>query len=214
MMRSNLHWIRAAACRLLRRRHVGAFFRGWTLAACALFGGGLSAGSGAPAFELLPAVLVDSRGVYLHQIISTPRTDLSPIRLADAPAFGQTVSLSRAQCIALLQKAAPEQGTNISGASGAAQVRISRRARLLAETELHALLTATLQGQVVKDRGELELRLSRTWTSVSVPDEPLALKVLDLPASGVSPNFIARFEIVSGPDRVGPWQLVMLARLL
>jgi flagella basal body P-ring formation protein FlgA len=142
----------------------------------------------------------------------TSRSDLSPIRLADAPAFGQTASLSRAQLAALREKAAPELATN--GWSGAAQIRVARRARLLNENELHDLLTATLQREVVKERGELELRFSRPWTAVQVPDEPLELKVLDLPASGVTPNFIVRFELVSGQDRVGPWQVVVQGRLM
>jgi len=204
MMFSFLHWIGRAtgASRCIR-----------TLVAGVLFSGALPAWSGPPAFELLPVAVVDSHGIYLHQIISTPRPELAAIRLADAPAFGQLLSLSRPQVVALLQKAAPEQATNLNVTSGPAQVRVSRRSRPLTETELRELLTATLQGQVVKDRGELELRFSRPWVAIAVPDEPLELKILDLPASGVTPNFIARFELVSGPDRVGPWQLVLQGRL-
>ncbi len=51
--------------------------------------------------------------------------------------------------------------------SGAAQVRITRRARALNERELRDLLSATLQKDFVKDKGDLELRLTRPWASAS-----------------------------------------------
>src|SRR6266487_2632514 len=74
---------------------------------CALSGGGLRvfAFPGAPALELLPAAQVDRSGIYLQQMIS-PSSFLFPdrlIRLANAPAFGQATSVSRAQISELLQ---------------------------------------------------------------------------------------------------------------
>ena len=170
-----------------------------------------SAANSATTFELLPAVSVDSTGLHLHQVAVPTRSVLPNVRLADAPPLGQTASFSRAQLTDLLRRVAPELATNAW--TGAAQIRISRRARALGEAELRDLLTATLQSEVVKDRGELELRFSRPWTPVNVPDEPIALKLLDVPAAGVSPNFIARFEITAGTERVGPWQVVLQARL-
>jgi len=163
------------------------------------------------AFELLPAVQVDGTGLHLHQVAAPTRTVLPNIRLADSPPFGQTASFSRAQLTDLLSRVAPDLATNAW--TGASQIRISRRARALGEAELRDLLTATLQSEVVKDRGELELRFSRPWSPVNVPDEPIALKLLDVPATGVTPNFIARFEITAGVERVGPWQVVLQARL-
>ena len=162
-------------------------------------------------FELLPAVQVDGTGLHLHQVAAPSQPVVPNIRLADAPMFGQTVSFTRAQLMDLLRRVAPDLATNAW--TGTAQVRISRRARALGEAELRDLLTATLQGDVVKDRGELELRLSRPWSPVNVPDEPIALKLLDVPAAGVTPHFIARFEITAGTERVGPWQAVLQARL-
>ena len=170
-----------------------------------------SAANSATTFELLPAVSVDSTGLHLHQVAVPTRSVLPNVRLADAPPLGQTASFSRAQLTDLLRRVAPELATNAW--TGAAQIRISRRARALGEAELRDLLTATLQSEVVKDRGELELRFSRPWTPVNVPDEPIALKLLDVPATGVAPNFIARFEITAGAERVGPWQVVLQARL-
>lgn len=169
------------------------------------------AANSATTFELLPAVSVDSTGLHLHQVAAPMRHMLANIRLADAPMFGQTASFSRAQLTEMLRRVAPELATNAW--TGASQIRISRRARLLGEAELRALLTTTIQSEVVKDRGELELRFSRPWSPVNVPDEPIALKLLDVPSTGVTPNFIARFEITAGTERVGPWQVVLQARL-
>ncbi len=183
---------------------------------CALSGGGLRvlALPGVPALTLLPAAQVDSGGIFLQQLVSTPFSALTaqPIRLAGAPPFGQAALISRAQVQDLLQKAAP--GLIVSNWSGAAQIRITRRGRPLDEHGLRELLTATLQQESVRDKGELELRLSRPWSPVMVPDETLVLKVLDLPATGVGANFIVRFELVAGPDHLGPWQVVAQAKVL
>jgi flagella basal body P-ring formation protein FlgA len=156
---------------------------------------------------------VDSGGIYLHQILGSPASvPTPPIRLADAPAFGQAASFSRAQLATIIRVAAPQfAATNWSGAP---QVRITRRARALTESDLRELLTVTLQQEHVKDKGQVELRLSRPWASVLVPDETLSLNVIDMPATGVGPNFIVRFELVAGPDRIGPWQVVLQARVM
>jgi flagella basal body P-ring formation protein FlgA len=66
------------------------------------------------------------------------------------------------------------------------------------------------------------LRFSRPWASILVPDETLILRVVDLPATGPSANFIVRFELQTGPstgsgrgpDRLGPWQVLVQARLM
>jgi len=87
------------------------------------------------------------------------------------------------------------------------------RDRALAEADLLQLLTDTLQKDFVKDRGELELRLTRPWTTRTVPGGPLTIKILDMPAAGVSPSFILRFEIHSARGLVGSWQLPVQARV-
>jgi flagella basal body P-ring formation protein FlgA len=168
------------------------------------------------ACELRATAAVDSTGIYLHQLLARPIPGLPPesAHLAPAPGFGQAVVLSRDQLTALLGAAIP--GWGVPYWSGAPSVRITRRARSLGEAELRDLLSATLQRDSVKDRGELELRLGRAWTPVWVPDEALGLKLLDLPAAGVSPNFIVRFELQSpsATDRLGPWQAVVQARVM
>jgi flagella basal body P-ring formation protein FlgA len=166
------------------------------------------------ALSLLPVAQVDSAGIFLHQIVATNHSALppQPIRLADAPAFGQAASFSRARLQELLKAGAPEFAAIIW--SGSAQVRVTRRTRPLGERELRDLLSATLQKDFVKDKGDLELRLSRPWPSALVPDEPLVLKVIDLPATGVSAHFIVRFEVFAGQDRLGPWQVVGQAKVM
>ena len=167
---------------------------------------------GSVARSLAATALVDSSGVFVDQIL-TPIGDeaLPHIRVAGAPAFGQPLALSRAQIQDLLQKNAPDlAGTNWTGP---AQVRIARRTRSLEETEFKALLTARLQSETVRDKGELELRFNRPWNPVMVPDEPLALRILDIPASGVSANFFVRLELLAGDELVGKSQLALQARV-
>ncbi len=163
-----------------------------------------------PAFLLLPQAQVDSQGLFLSQVV-TSRAALPLIKLGAAPALGQTTTLTRAQIGELLQKAAPECAAAHWG--GASQVRISRRLRLLGEAELKEQLTAVLQREYVKGKGELELRFARPWTAVNIPDEPFTLKIQDLPSNGLSANFIVRFELRAGEESVGSWPVPSQARV-
>jgi flagellar basal body P-ring formation protein FlgA len=162
--------------------------------------------------RLLPLAQVDGSGVFLHQIVSGLEAGTAPVRVAAAPMFGRTMTLTRDQITAALGAARVDLAA--AHWSGAETVRLTRRNRLLTESELKELLTATLQKEAVKDRGELELRLARPWLSVHVPDETLSLKILDLPTAGVSQHFVIRFELVAGEERIGPWQAVLQARIL
>ena len=167
---------------------------------------------GPVARSLVATAQVDSEGVFLDQILAPGVDEALPhIRLASAPTFSQTLSLSRMQIQDLLLKHAPDlAGTNWIGP---AQVRISRKTRMLDETEFKTLLTATLQSETVKDKGELELRFSRAWTSLAVPDEPLTLRIMDLPASGVGANFFVRLELLAGGELVSKPQVALQARV-
>ena len=181
---------------------------------CACLDGGFASchAAGEPSsFQLRPAVQVDGSGVILNQVVQADPA-VPALRLCDAPAFGKTTLLNRATVNELAQAAGcPFALTNWTGA---AAVRIGRRARTLAEGEALQLLTATLQEQCLKDKGELELRLARPWTPLNVPDEPLTLKILDLPTAGVSSSFIARCELqTAGGEHLAPWQAALQARL-
>jgi flagella basal body P-ring formation protein FlgA len=119
--------------------------------------------------------------------------------------------LSPTQLNELLLNAAPELvPTNWAGAT---QVKISRRTRALAEAEIKDLLTASLQEEYIKDRGELELRFTRPVPTTHIVDEPLTVKILDLPSMGVTANFVARFELRAGEEVIGTWQVPTQARI-
>lgn len=191
------------------------------LLSCVAARGALGAGVGAsataaPTLHLLTVSHVDGTGVFLQQLATIeglePEAMAVPVRLGAAPRFGRVGVWTRDQIAAALAAARPDLGA--VRWTGADSVRVVRRSRLLPESELRDLLAATLQRETVKDRGELELRLARPWTTVQVPDETLTLKILDLPSTGISPHFIVRFELVAGEEHLGPWQAVAQARLL
>jgi flagella basal body P-ring formation protein FlgA len=150
--------------------------------------------------------VVDSEGIFLAQVIEeNPEFALPQVRLADPPTFGQAAILTRAQIIEAAQKFAPAfVSTNFAGAE---RVRITRRAQTINETQIKELLTATLQRDHVRDKGELELRFVRPWTAITIPDEPFVLNLLDLPANGIGPNVMLRFELRHGRESLGTWQL-------
>lgn len=165
---------------------------------------------GTNVLRLLPQAAVDSQGVYLDQIVAEGAA-LPHVRLADSPAFGQVSVITRAAILSRMQEAAPDLVTNL--AAGGDRVRIIRRSRMLAESEIKDWLLVALQRNYVRDQGELELRLNRPWTALRVPDEPLEIKILDVPASGISPNFITRFELRASAELIGNWQVVLQARV-
>jgi len=172
------------------------------------------AASGPLELELRSSAQSDSSGIFLQQLAATlpPAFASQNIRLTDAPVFGRAASFTPEQLGELLRRAAPQ--LPVVTWTGASQVRVIRRGRFLTEGELRDLLTATIQTEHVRDKGTLELAFGRSWPGVNLPDETLSLRVLNLPASGVSPNFIVRFDITAGTEHFGPWQVVAQARLM
>ena len=166
----------------------------------------------APPLQLLAAAPVSGDGIFLPQIFSSAQP-LPAIRLGDAPAFGKNLILTRAQICDLLAANAPGVGTNFSGPDA---IKIFRRARTLGESDILGLLTATLQHDYIKDKGQLELRLAQPWTALVLPDEPLTLDITELPTAGVTSGFIVRFTLRTGQETLGNWsgepQGVRLAR--
>jgi flagella basal body P-ring formation protein FlgA len=154
---------------------------------------------------------VDGRGIFLRNVIAANFTQPLPdVRIADAPAFGRYAIYTRAQLNDLLAKTAPEL---IPVWSGPERIRVVRRARMMDETEIRQMLTTTLQNEQVRERGELEIRFVRPWAPVLVPDEALALRVIDLPNTGISGNFIVRCEMKAGDEIVGNWQINVNAKI-
>ena len=161
-------------------------------------------------WQLLPRASVDSAGVFLDEIITAP-SGVPHLRLTRAPSLGQTATFSRSQIADFVQRNAPS--LSAANVSGAGQVGVTRRIRFFEESDLVDLLTATLQKEFVKGRGELELHLTRPWGRPQVPDEPLSLKVGELPAAGIVPNFVVDFVLWNGKERVGNWQVAVQAAI-
>ena len=164
-----------------------------------------------PVWRLLPQAQSHGDGIYLNEVAESTNAPLPHIRLTAAPTAGQALTLSRAQVFSLVREVSPELAT--TNWTGATQVRVSRKMRFLEEGEARQLLTAALQQDFVKDRGELELRFMRPWVKTSIPDELFTVNILDLPSAGVTPNFVARFELRSGTTLIGNWQVPVQARI-
>jgi flagella basal body P-ring formation protein FlgA len=189
-------------------------FRCWQFLCVLIFvGGGLTqclSASTPAALQLSAGAQVDSRGVFLGQLVKSDQP-LPSLRLCDAPAFGKTTELTRAQVNDLLATAA--SGLVTTNWTGADTVEISRRTRTLSEMDALDLLTSTLQKSYAKDRGDLELNFTQPWDAPTVPDEPLTVKVLELPAEGIESAFIIRFELRTATETVGTWQAPLQAHL-
>jgi flagellar basal body P-ring formation protein FlgA len=171
----------------------------------------LPQGEGGGVWTLLSSVHVDGTGVFLHELIESEGPVAEDIRLADAPAAGKAFVYSRGRVAEMSRMHAP--GLFPTNWAGALQVKVARRSRSLEESELKDLLTQKLQQEHVRERGELELRFTRAWPRVLIPDEPFTLRILDLPAAGVTPNFIVRFELRTARELIGTWQAPLQARV-
>ena len=172
----------------------------------------LSPSASMPSLTLNAEAQADSQGVFLAQLVVAPSNAVLPhLRLLDPPRVGAPLTLTRANLQQLLAR--PECGLTVTTWSGAEQVRIARRTRSLGEGDVKELLTAALQERFVQDRGELELRFSRPWAAVPVPDDNLTVRLIDVPPSGLSSLFIVRFELLSGTEPVGNWQAVLQAKI-
>jgi flagella basal body P-ring formation protein FlgA len=160
--------------------------------------------------ELVPAATSGSRGVLLGDLARDGAL-LPKIVLAPAPAIGRPIVLTRLQISDLLAKTAPDLAC--SNWLGAERVRVVRATRTVEESQLKDLLKAALQKDSVKERGELELRFTRPWSSVVVPDDELAVRIVEIPSSGVSLNFICRFDLLAGGETVGTYHQPLQARV-
>lgn len=156
--------------------------------------------------------LVTGEGIFLEDVAIPPAGIKPPhVRLANAPEFGASATYDPSRLTALIEAATPlRPGTNWMGAP---RVLISRRTRTLGEFEVQQLLTEKISSDYLTQGGELELRLTRQWTDVMVPDEPFELKILQMPAQGVMQSFSVRFELDHGTETFGTWQVAVHASL-
>lgn len=155
--------------------------------------------------ELLPQVAVDTQGVFLDQLFTQSGGDNKPgiphVQISPAPAWAENQTLSRKQVAEAVMKFASDLGE--ATLTGAPEVRITRRSRQLEEKELTKLLLEKLQPASRSERQEeLEIRLIQ-WRPVLVPVEPIDLRIVSQPASGISARFSVRFELRSGEESVG-----------
>ncbi len=162
-------------------------------------------------YQLVSEAHVSSRGVFLDQLFVGGSGNIPSVQVSPAPAFGRSQLLTKNQIREALNKADPTLVlTNFSGPD---RIRILRKSRPFTESDLQELLTQTLNKEFVHDRGELEIHFARPWATVTVPDEVLSLKIMDLPSGGISPSFILRTEVYAGNELFGAWQIPIQARI-
>ncbi len=154
---------------------------------------------------------VDGSGIFLGQLVKNPTSPVPLLRLAPAPPWGQTNVLTREQIIELARSQYPEVDT--TNWTGPAQTEVTRRSRQLLDFQLLELLTPALQRSYGKNSGDLEIRLAQAWKAPETPDEPLTLKITEVPVNGLMPNCLIGFELWDGNDYVGAWRVNVLAKL-
>lgn len=164
---------------------------------------------------LKSTAIATSEGVWLDDLLEAPAANPPPrIRLAAPPPASRPLTLTRQQIEQALRQRSPSNAPPTLNWSGATQIAIHRKSRALMENELTTLLTQVLQRDYVRDRGDLELQLTRPWNPAQVPDDPISVRILELPVAGVTPSFIARFEIRAAQEVVGIFQVQTQARIL
>jgi flagella basal body P-ring formation protein FlgA len=101
----------------------------------------------------------------------------------------------------------------VAAATNAPAASTPRPPRRLEEDELRSLLAAALNQRQGPAGGEWELRLTRPWTTITVPDEPLTLEILEPTFNRITSNCILRFDLRVGQKTLGSWQAPVQARL-
>ena len=146
--------------------------------------------------------MVRSEGVFSTDLIQGIPA-LPRVRVAPAPQVGAWSQLSRTSVVEALRIA----GVDLSVVrwTGPESARISRAMRELGEAEVRDQITQELQRRFARNGGEIEVRLSRPWRSVSIPDESLDIRLLDLPTAGLQSLISLKVEGLGGGDAVGSW---------
>ena len=146
--------------------------------------------------------MVRSEGVFSTDLIQGIPA-LPRVRVAPAPQVGAWSQLSRTSVVEALRIA----GVDLSLVrwTGPESARISRAMRELGEAEVRDQITQELQRRFARNGGEIEVRLSRPWRSVSIPDESLDIRLLDLPTAGLQSLISLKVEGLVGGDVVGSW---------
>ncbi|MCX6871410.1 MAG: flagellar basal body P-ring formation chaperone FlgA [Verrucomicrobia bacterium] len=146
--------------------------------------------------------MVHSEGVFSTDLIQGVPA-LPRVRVAPAPQVGAWSQLSRTSVVEALRIA----GVDLSLVrwTGPESARVSRAMRDLGEAEVRDRITQELQRRFARNGGEIEVRLSRPWRPVSIPDESLDIRLLDLPTAGLQSLISLKVEGLVGGDVVGSW---------
>ena len=161
---------------------------------------------------LLPEVQIPGESVLLSDLVPpSQKTTVPTIRLGPAPGIGRVALITRAQINGLIQKVAPS--CELPVWEGSQTIRLTCKVKVVTEEILRKLLTERLQDDFVRERGELDLRLAQPWPSLTVPDQKLDIKILDVPAAGIVSAFSVRFELLAGTQIIGQYALSVQARI-
>lgn len=85
--------------------------------------------------------------------------------------------------------------------------------RKLGSVELAKLLAEAIQAERIKGAGEVELSLARPWQAIDVPNQPLTLRILEMPTAALSSQFIIRFELRGDSGLLGIWQTAVQLKI-
>ncbi len=161
----------------------------------------------APLPESMPATfasgaMVHSEGVFAADLIQGVPA-LPRLRVAPAPAVGAWALVTRTSIVEALRVA----GVDLRSLrwNGPETARVSRAMRDLAEAEVRDRITQELQRRHARDGGEVEVRLSRPWRTIQIPDEPLEIRLQDLPAAGLQSLISLKVEVLAAGESVGGW---------
>lgn len=146
--------------------------------------------------------MVRSEGVFSTDLIQGVPA-LPRIRVAPAPAVGGWSSVSRTSVVETLRAA----GIDLQGLrwSGPETARVSRAMRDLAEAEVRERITQELQRRYARQGGEIEVRMSRPWRTIPVPDDSIDLRLHDLPPAGLQSLVSLKVEVLAAGEPVGSW---------
>ncbi len=155
-----------------------------------------------PVAVFAAGVSVRAEGVFSTDLIqgipALPRLQVAP-----APAAGGWSRLSRTSVVEALRVA----GVDLSAVrwSGPDSARVTRAMRDLAEPEVRDRITQELQRKFARGGGEIEVKLSRPWRTVSLPDESWEVRLHDLPASGLQTLVSLKVEVLAAGESLGSW---------
>jgi flagellar basal body P-ring formation protein FlgA len=85
--------------------------------------------------------------------------------------------------------------------------------RRLEEEEVGNLLTTALNQRRSEDSEEWELRLTRPWAALTVPDGALTAQIVEPALNRITSSCILRFELRAGKKPLGSWQVPVQAHL-